>query len=54
MTPLLSWLKENIHQYGQFYSAKKVCKKATGEKLNLKYFVDYSTKKYDEVYNIKE
>jgi len=52
MKPLLSWLRENIHQYGRFYSAKDVCKKATGEKLNFKYFMDYVHNKYGEIYSL--
>ncbi len=53
MSELLKWLREKIHQHGRLYSAKKVCKKATGEKLNFKYFMDYVEKKYGEIYSLK-
>lgn len=48
--PLLTWLKKNIHQKGQLYSAKELCKQITGESLNFKYFQDYVEKKYREIY----
>lgn len=43
---LLAWLRKNIHQYGAMYDAEVLCKKATGEKLNFKYFMDYVKLKY--------
>ena len=52
MEPLLTWLRENIHQYGKFYSAQEVCEKATGEKLNFKYFMEYVEEKYGEIYSL--
>ena len=50
--PLLDWLRGNVHQYGKFYSAEELCIKITGEKLNFKYFMDYATKKYTQLYNL--
>jgi len=47
---LLKWLRENIHQHGKLYTAKEVCEKATGEPLNFKYFMDYVSIKYGEIY----
>ncbi len=49
---LLKWLRENIHVHGKRYSAQELAKKATGEKLNSKYFTDYISKKYGEIYEI--
>lgn len=49
--PLLEWLREHIHQYGQFYSAEDLCVKVTGEKLNFKYFMDYAKAKYQHIYS---
>lgn len=49
-TLLLDWLRENIHQHGKFYTSKEVCEKATGEPLNFKYFMDYVSSKYKEIY----
>ena len=53
MKPLLTWLRKNIHKHGRYYSAKKVCKKATGEKLNFKYFMEYVEEKYGKIYSLK-
>ena len=49
---LLSWLRKNIHQHGQLYTADQLCKLITGESLNLKYFMDYATAKYSKIYRI--
>ncbi len=51
---LLTWLRENIHQYGQLYDAKGLCRKVTGEPLNFKYFMDYAREKYSSIYGIEE
>jgi carboxypeptidase Taq len=50
MLPLLTWLREKIHRHGKFYSAQEVCEKATGEKLNFSYFMNYAKEKYGEIY----
>jgi carboxypeptidase Taq len=50
--PVLSWLRENIHQYGSLYMPEDLCEKVSGEKLNPKYFIDYLESKYSQVYNI--
>ncbi|MEW6470339.1 MAG: carboxypeptidase M32 [Bacteroidota bacterium] len=52
LAPLLKWLRENIHQYGKFYSAEELCIKVTGEKLNFGYFMDYARNKYSRLYNL--
>jgi carboxypeptidase Taq len=49
---LLKWLREKIHVHGRLYSAQELAKRATGEKLNSKYFADYIAKKYGELYDI--
>lgn len=40
------WLKENVHRYGQMYTARETLRKATGEDLNTSYFIKYLRKKY--------
>lgn len=50
--PLLQWLRENIHQHGQFYTANELCKKITGSELNFTYFMTYAEKKYNQIYNL--
>ncbi len=49
---LLQWLREKIHVHGKFYSAQELAKNATGEKLNSKYFTEYISKKYGEIYEL--
>ncbi len=49
---LLKWLRENIHAHGKFYSARDLVKNATGEPLSSKYFADYITRKYGEIYEL--
>lgn len=50
LMPLLQWLRKNIHAHGKLYSAEEICKRVTGEKLNLKYFIDYIENKFTEIY----
>lgn len=35
------WLKEHVHRYGQTYSAKELLKKATGEDMNIQYYIQH-------------
>jgi carboxypeptidase Taq len=49
---LLKWLREKIHAHGKTYSAQELAKNATGEKLNSKYFADYISRKYGEIYEL--
>jgi len=49
---LLDWLRINIHQHGERYDAKDLCKKITGEELKFDYFMSYAKKKYSEIYNL--
>jgi len=47
---LLQWLRMNIHQYGRQFYPSELCKKATGESLNIRYFKEYALKKYGAIY----
>lgn len=49
---LREWLRTNIHQHGRRYSSESLIKNATGESLNAKYFTEYLTKKYTEIYGL--
>jgi len=49
---LLSYLKENIHQYGSIYRAKDLIRRVTGEDLNSDYFLKYIEKKYISIYRL--
>ena len=50
LLPLKLWLNENIHQHGKFYSADELCKKVTGESLNISVFMKYMEEKLGSVY----
>jgi carboxypeptidase Taq len=47
---LLQWLRTNIHQYGRKYKANELCKKITGNELELSHFMNYATDKYKAIY----
>ncbi len=51
-SPLLSWLRNKIHRYGRIYDPIDLLEKATGEKPDPGYFIDYITKKYSEIYGV--
>jgi Zn-dependent carboxypeptidase len=48
------WLKENIHQYGGFYTPEEILVKTTGEPFNPQYYIDYLIDKYSRLYNIEK
>ncbi|MDD4781307.1 MAG: carboxypeptidase M32 [Tissierellia bacterium] len=43
---LNKWMYENIHQYGNLYTQNDLIKKATGEEIKSKYFIDYLYEKF--------
>jgi carboxypeptidase Taq len=49
---LLSYLKENIHQYGSIYRANDLIKRITGEDLNSDYFLKYIENKFTQIYRL--
>jgi carboxypeptidase Taq len=51
-TGLLQWLRQRIHGSGRIWNSEEICKMATGETLNVRYFLDYLLAKYDEIYEI--
>ncbi|MFN8243994.1 MAG: carboxypeptidase M32 [Ferruginibacter sp.] len=38
---LLNWLRREIHANGRRYNSLELCRQATGEELNSRYFTDY-------------
>lgn len=50
---ILSWLRENIHQYGSLYWPDELVEKVSGGKLDSHYYIDYLKKKYQTIYSIK-
>jgi len=49
-TPLLKWLRENIHRWGRRYTSEELCLKTTGKSLDISYFLGYLLDKYDNIY----
>ncbi len=48
---ILSWLRENIHKHGSFYTPEELIYKVTGKKLDSEYFIKYLNSKYQKVYD---
>ena len=52
-SPLLEWLRSNIHQHGRRYTRNELLEKATGETLNPNPYIDYLKNKASQVYGVK-
>jgi carboxypeptidase Taq len=50
-TPLLNWLREHIHQFGRRFTSEELCRQATGQTLDIQYFLHYLLDKYKKIYN---
>jgi len=50
LKPIKDWLDDHIHTHGSLYFPKELLERVTGEKINHKYFIDYLTKKYSQIY----
>jgi carboxypeptidase Taq len=48
--PVLAWLRGQIHQYGRMYTSEELCLKASGEVLDIGYFMQYLIDKYRKIY----
>lgn len=49
---LLGWLREHVHSKGQLYTSSQLVERVTGEKLTARYFKNYITDKYSEIYKL--
>ena len=47
---LLGWLRQRVHASGRTWNSEEICNKATGEPLNVQYFLDYLLDKYGKIY----
>jgi carboxypeptidase Taq len=45
------WLQSKVYQYGKTYTSNELCNKATGEPLEMSYFLQYLNNKYQMVYH---
>jgi carboxypeptidase Taq len=50
-TPIWQWLQNTIYKHGRYYNSEQLCKKATGVELSSKFFIDYATQKYGQIYS---
>jgi len=50
---LLDWLRINIHQHGQMYTADELCRRITGEGISFTSFMKYAREKFGEIYNLR-
>jgi carboxypeptidase Taq len=44
------WLRDNIHRYGQLYTAECLCERVTRNDLDSKHFMTYLKNKYSNLY----
>jgi carboxypeptidase Taq len=51
-SPLLSWLRVKIHQYGRKYEPQELVERVTKSKIDPAPYVEYLKTKYGEIYNL--
>ena len=51
LSRITCWLREHIHQHANFKKPGQILEEACG-KFDAKYYTDYLTKKYSELYNL--
>lgn len=50
LKPIVKWLTDRIHQYGKTKKPLDLLLEATGESLNVSYYIDYLKEKYTKIY----
>jgi len=50
--PLLSWLRNAVHQHGRKYPSEELCLKISEKALNTEYFLTYLLDKYRNIYQL--
>lgn len=50
LSPVIRWLKENIHRHGMVFKPDELIIKATGEPFDPAYYVDYLYEKFTGLY----
>jgi len=48
--PLLDWLRMSVHAHGRSFTSEELCRRITGEPLNINHFMQYATAKYQDIY----
>jgi carboxypeptidase Taq len=49
-TALLQWLRRELHVHGRSYTSEELCRKITGEGINISHFMQYAMGKYRFIY----
>ena len=49
-SPILAWLRENIHSHGMLYDPSELIERATGQPPSPEPFLEYIEKKYSQIY----
>ena len=49
-TFIKEWLKTFVFDKGRLYTSEELCEQMTGEKLNDRYFLEYATDKFNDIY----
>lgn len=52
LVPIREYLRDNIHKYGAVYPTNELLLKVTGEEFNPDYYINYLTKKYNDLYHL--
>ncbi|OGR46091.1 MAG: hypothetical protein A2X37_06265 [Elusimicrobia bacterium GWA2_66_18] len=52
LSPLLLWLKENVHRHGKKYSAQELVRRSTGRPIEAGPYLRYLAEKYGEIYGL--
>ncbi|MGB8644688.1 MAG: carboxypeptidase M32 [Anaerolineae bacterium] len=50
--PLLSWLREKVHQHGRKFTLDELAVRITGDKLQTRSYIAYLKKKYTQIYDL--
>lgn len=53
LTPVLKWLRANVHSQGRRYTALELVERATGEPPTSRYLIEYLKEKFGKIYKIK-
>ncbi|MEG1757090.1 MAG: carboxypeptidase M32 [Oscillospiraceae bacterium] len=52
LAPVCEWLRERIWRFGKLYKPSEMIERACKEPFSPKYYADYLTKKYSEIYGL--
>jgi carboxypeptidase Taq len=53
LSPVLSWLRSNVHAPGSTMTPTELCEEVTGAPLDAGHFVGYLREKYGDIYGLR-